>query len=108
MAQIDYKEKCLEEVEKIKAYLITHYPVEKIILFGSLARGVITPQSDIDLCLIMNTNHKRKLLAKLYLNIPSDFSVDLMIYTPEEWKNNLEDSASFASKLIKEGKIIHG
>lgn len=38
-----------KEIERITAQLIEKYKPERIILFGSAARGDATPDSDVDL-----------------------------------------------------------
>jgi predicted nucleotidyltransferase len=37
------------EIERITAQLVEKYKPEKIILFGSATRGIVTPDSDIAL-----------------------------------------------------------
>jgi predicted nucleotidyltransferase len=39
---------------------------EKIILFGSAARGEMSPNSDLDLLVIKSCPHRRKLAMMLY------------------------------------------
>ena len=36
-------------IEEIRSYVITKYPIDRVILFGSHARGDATDTSDIDL-----------------------------------------------------------
>lgn len=43
-----------EEVKILKEKLKSKLDVEKIIIFGSYAKGNFTPDSDIDVCIIAN------------------------------------------------------
>ena len=80
---------------------------QKIILFGSQAKGTATERSDIDICVIAETTNKRELLTDLYCEIDSEKPVDFLLYTPEEWNKNIEDAQSFAYKLNREGMLLY-
>ncbi|MCR4430449.1 MAG: nucleotidyltransferase domain-containing protein [Tepidanaerobacteraceae bacterium] len=45
-----------EEIEKIRKEIINKFQPDKIILFGSQAKGIAKLSSDIDLCVIINTD----------------------------------------------------
>ena len=81
---------------------------QKILLFGSQAKGTATAKSDIDLCIIASTNDKRSLLTDLYCDTESDTPIDFLLYTPEEWEHSVADSQSFARKLNREGVVLYG
>ncbi len=54
----------LGRLKKISERLKKNYNAEKVILFGSYARGKVTEDSDIDLVVIWNSNlnpHKRNM-----------------------------------------------
>ena len=80
---------------------------QKIILFGSQAKGTATERSDIDIWVIAETTNKRELLTDLYCEIDSEKPVDFLLYTPEEWNKNIEDAQSFAYKLNREGMLLY-
>ncbi|HOD41127.1 MAG TPA: nucleotidyltransferase domain-containing protein [Candidatus Wallbacteria bacterium] len=96
------------EREKIVAQIVKKYAPERIFLFGSSARGTAKKNSDIDLCIIMSTNDKRKLLTDLYYNITSEKPVDFLLYTPAEWERCISDKTSFAYKILHSGVVLHG
>ena len=63
--------------------------VQRVILFGSLARGDDTRRSDLDLLVVMETDaafldRYDRLLPKIVREVPGR-DVDLLIYTPEEF-----------------------
>ncbi len=94
------------EIEAIKNQIFnTYYPLD-IILFGSCAKGRVTRSSDIDLCLILETEDKRRKVRDILVNL--DYDVDLVIYTPEEWRKYKDDKATFAGIINKTGVSLIG
>jgi len=59
---------------------------EKILLFGSAARGEMGPNSDVDLLIIKGGKfNRRRLAAKIYAGLYSaGAAVDVVIVTPDE------------------------
>ena len=96
------------EIVSIRDQIIFHYAPKKIILFGSQAKGTASPNSDIDLCVIADTNNKRNLLTDMYLNIESHKPFDLLVYTQEEWEQCVNDASSFAYQLNLKGIVLYG
>ena len=97
----------MENRNAIREQVIQLCAPEKILLFGSQAKGTATAKSDTDLCVIASTKDKRSLLTDLYCNTESDMSIDFLLYTPEEWEHSVADSQSFANKLNREGVVFY-
>ncbi len=53
----------MEKLNAIREQVIQLCDPQKILLFGSQAKGTATAKSDIDLCIIASTNDKRSLLT---------------------------------------------
>ena len=98
----------VEKLNAIREQVIQLCDPQKILLFGSQAKGTATAKSDIDLCIIASTNDKRSLLTDLYCDTESDTPIDFLLYTPEEWEHSVADSQSFAHKLNREGVVLYG
>lgn len=96
-----------ELYQRIKSAYLKCHP-EKIIVFGSWARGEEDAYSDIDLIIILKSN-KRFLdrLTDLYEIWPLDRSVDILAYTPEEFNNMLADDNPLLTQAVNEGVIIY-
>jgi predicted nucleotidyltransferase len=83
---------------------------EKIILFGSYAYGTPTPDSDVDLLVIMKTRQKTK---DRYLTVgrllrPRQFPVDIIVKTPAEVKSALADRRNFfIHDIVARGKVLY-
>ena len=58
---------------------------EKIILFGSAARGEMGPHSDVDILVVKNGVHRRDLAGRIYENlIGVGAPVDVIVVTSED------------------------
>ena len=98
----------MEMLQAIQEQIIKLCDPQKILLFGSQAKGTATAKSDIDLCVVASTSNKRALLTDLYCDTVSDTPIDFLLYTPEEWERSVNDQQSFAHKLNREGVVLYG
>lgn len=83
---------------------------EKIILFGSYTYGNPTPDSDVDLLVIMETDAKQteRYLAVSGVLIPHEFPVDIIVKTPAEIKQALSNKRNFFIRdIVKRGKTLY-
>jgi uncharacterized protein len=79
---------------------------EKIILFGSYARGNPTPDSDVDLLVIMRATDSARdrswAVSRLFL--PRPFSVDILVRTPQEIQSAIEKDNFLSGKFWTKGQ----
>lgn len=110
MSNKDVK-KINKEAIEIAKIVVEKYNPEKIILFGSAARGDVRKYSDIDLCIIKNTKLPlRKRIWKVYKLIRSynyNYGVEPIIFTPKEFKDKRESDNYFVKNIIKDGKVLY-
>jgi predicted nucleotidyltransferase len=82
---------------------------EKIIMFGSRAKGTATENSDLDLMVVADSERPRhERSAPLYGSL-SDIllPMDILVFTPEEvydWSNVRQYISTTA---VREGKVIY-
>jgi predicted nucleotidyltransferase len=82
---------------------------EKIVLFGSFAYGKPTPDSDVDLLVIMETDlrpHARVVQISEILS-PRPFPVDILVRTPAEIKERLRVGDCFFQEILSKGKVLY-
>ncbi len=97
----------LSEIKKLSFQIKKKYSPEKIILFGSCARGDYDEYSDIDMVIIKNTNKRFLDRIKDVLGI-CDYNIafEPLVYTPTDFKEMSEWSV-FIKSIIQEGKVIY-
>ena len=82
---------------------------DKIILFGSYARGEAKEGSDIDILVIQSSDLPRyKRSTPLRLALRGLFpSKDIVVYTPEEVEEWKSASTSFIASVLREGRVLY-
>lgn len=86
----------------------THFYPEKVILFGSQAYGEPTPDSDIDLLVVMNYQGRHTVQAlKILTQLKSLAPIDLLVRTPVEVQERLVLGDQFMQEIIERGKVIY-
>ncbi len=81
--------------------------VERIILFGSLAKDDIGPASDIDLLVVHDTKKRfMDRLLELYEVINPRYALDLLVYTPSEY-DEMKENSIFVRRILKEGELLY-
>jgi uncharacterized protein len=92
----------------IRRIVETAHP-DKIIIFGSRARGDARPDSDFDMLVIKKSEepgYRRD--AALYLTLAGlNVPVDVLTYTPEEIKDWSAVPQAFVTTALHEGKVVY-
>ncbi|MEK9143530.1 MAG: nucleotidyltransferase domain-containing protein [Patescibacteria group bacterium] len=99
-----------QEIDKIVHEIVTKYQPEKVILFGSAARGDVTEDSDFDFFIIKsNVPHLgRDRYYDLMKVIEYHHASDFLICTPQEVSARLAMGDPFISSIMTEGRVLHG
>ena len=99
-----------QEVKRITRQIVEKYKPEKIILFGSAARGEFGPDSDADFLVIKREtpHYGAERIRELSRLIDRNIPLDLIVYRPEEFEERLNMGDPFLKAVIKEGKILYG
>ncbi len=98
-----------KEIQNILEQLIHQYKPEKVILFGSLANGIINQGTDIDLFIIktdvpaLGVDRIRQLDAIINYRLATDF----IVYKPQEVEQRLQMEDPFVKNIIEEGKVLY-
>lgn len=107
------------EIEKIKDLLVTNYKPDKVILFGSYARGDANEESDLDILVLKSGLEnvgpiERFSEASMAVRGPKapevwlrKIELDLHVLTPEEFRALNTPSNWFISSVLKEGITLY-
>ena len=82
---------------------------DKIILFGSHARGDSKKDSDYDLCVLKrNVEHRRKLAQQIYVSL-CDVStpIDVIVQTPDKFDELKDDPYLVYKQIAKDGVVVY-
>ncbi|MDR2429280.1 MAG: nucleotidyltransferase domain-containing protein [Candidatus Margulisbacteria bacterium] len=85
--------------------------VSKVFLFGSLARGEETPDSDIDLCALTVRSERRPLEIAIELRKKlygvQKHPLDLLTFEQTRFEKDAERATSFAHLIKNEGVVLY-
>ncbi|MBI2900950.1 MAG: nucleotidyltransferase domain-containing protein [Planctomycetes bacterium] len=99
-----------QALRQIVVNLVERYRPQCIILYGLLARGECGEWSDIDLCVIKETDEpfvKRAVEADLATE--RTVAMDFVVYTPAEWRQMLANGNYFVrDEILAKGKVLYG
>ena len=82
---------------------------ERVILFGSQARGDARPNSDFDVLVIKPSDEPRyRRSIPLYVSLAAlPVEVEVMVYTPEEVEEWSQVPLAFVTTAVREGTTIY-
>lgn len=97
------------KIEEMVRRIVDRFNPERIILFGSHARGTGGPDSDVDLLVVMHvTGSKRaKRLEIRALLSGMGLPKDIIVVTPEEVERFRDIPGTIIRPALKEGKVLY-
>ena len=108
------KTKRKDEVEKetdrilrsvVRIITSDYGPVERIIFFGSRARGEGNRESDFDFIIIKET--KERFIKRLGRVPMLPIAADVFVYTPEEFRRMTESRNGFIKNALRGSRVIY-
>ena len=106
MGRVPVDEAILAEVVR---RLVEAVDPDKIILFGSRARGDFHPDSDVDLLIVRDSSekpHRRPIPAYQSLH-GLGISKDILWYTPQEVREWADARNHVVARALREGRILY-
>lgn len=82
---------------------------QRIVLFGSAARGQMGPDSDLDLLVIVcGQVHRRALAQRIYRNLHGiPMPVDVIVGTEEDIEEYGDEVGTILCPALREGQVIY-
>jgi len=97
-------------IEEMVRKIVDRVKPEKIILFGSYARGTAGPDSDVDLIVVLSIgkNSRREKVAEIYrllggMGLPKD----IIVVSPEDLVNYRDLPGTIIRPALQEGRVLY-
>ncbi|WP_322797738.1 nucleotidyltransferase domain-containing protein [Thermoflexus sp.] len=95
------------ELARFLEFLHAHYRPRRVILFGSLVHGVLHPDSDLDLVVVMPSSCPfLDRIGELLARFRPRVGMDLLVYTPEEFEE-IRSRPFFQEEVLAKGVVIY-
>jgi uncharacterized protein len=98
------------EIDRLLGRIIEGLKPERVLIFGSYARGEAGPDSDVDILIIRDSDERpvvRRRKALLLLK-GSGVPKDIFILTPREFEESKDLVGTIAYEANHYGKIVYG
>lgn len=99
-----------EVIADVTQRIVNAIGPQRIILFGSQARGDAVYGSDLDLLVIQDSPYSDREIRRRIEQLLSDrrFGIDLIVRTPQEVDMNLADGNPFYTEhIFRDGIVIY-
>jgi predicted nucleotidyltransferase len=97
-----------EDIQVVADHIAQMFNPQKIMLFGSYARGTVHPFSDVDLLVVLEHDAPgRDLELEVVLSVPHPFPMDLLVRSPQEIVNRLRMGDTFFQEIMEQGVMLY-
>jgi predicted nucleotidyltransferase len=97
-----------EVVEEVVRRVVQVASPEKIILFGSAARGEAGRESDVDLLVVKAGADPLDVARRIYRHLfGAGAAVDVVVVTPEDVDRYRDNPALVIKHALTEGKVVY-
>ena len=95
-------------LEEIIRRIVAASQPEKVILFGSAARGEMGPHSDVDLLVIKQCDNNWDVMGDIYEELYGvEAAVDVIVVTPGEIERYQDTHALVIKPALREGRVVY-
>lgn len=97
-----------EQIRKVAAEIGERFQPDRVILFGSWARGHAQPDSDVDMLVIMDyAGSSVDESLRLLKAVNEKFSIELLVRSPKEVERRVQLGDVFLREILQEGKVLY-
>ncbi len=99
-----------ETLRQVRERLVEGFAPDRIIIFGSQARGTADARSDVDILVVCPiTGKRRHLMVKMDEALEDlDCAFDIMILTPQEFQRDRQIPGTIGRYAQQEGRVLYG
>ena len=98
-----------ETLNEAARRLVERFHPERIILFGSQARGTANERSDVDLLVVCSfEGQRRRLMIEMDRALWGlGIAKDIIVLTPQEYERDKRIPGTIARPASREGKVVY-
>jgi predicted nucleotidyltransferase len=98
----------MEHIKELSVEIGREFHPDRVILFGSHARGAANADSDVDLLVIMPFEGKPiQKYAEIRMKLRPPFPLDLLVRTPAKVDERLAMDDDFMKEVLHEGIVLY-
>ena len=98
----------MRQIRQVGRRIAREFRPQRVVLFGSRARGAATADSDVDLLIVMPFEGKPvSKSVEIRLKIRPPFPTDLLVRTPEMVRRRLAMGDDFIRDILEHGKVLY-
>ena len=97
----------LSAIQRLARQIAERFQPDKIILFGSYAYGTPTPDSDVDLLVVMPTRNPFAQAVRIGEAIEPGCFLDLLVRPPTLLEKRLQWGDWFLREIVSRGKVLY-
>jgi len=99
----------VEVIDEMVRRIVERFSPERVILFGSCARGTDGPDSDVDVLVVMqcveSPRHQAVEVRKVLADLP--IGKDVIVVTPEYFERYRDVIGTVVWPAVREGKLLY-
>lgn len=98
----------MEEIEAFAREVAEKFSPEQVILFGSSSSGSATPDSDVDILVIMKYLGRASAQAlAIRKAVRKKFPLDLVVQSPGEARRRMRLGDPFVTNALTHGRVLY-
>jgi predicted nucleotidyltransferase len=98
-----------DKIAEMVRRIVEHFRPEKVILFGSHARGTAGPDSDVDLLVVMKFSGSQREQRLAIRSVLSGIGMakDVVVVTPAEVERYRDVVGTIIRPALREGRVLY-
>ncbi|MDO8589427.1 MAG: nucleotidyltransferase domain-containing protein [Armatimonadota bacterium] len=98
----------MQKIRELSRRIAEEFRPQQIVLFGSYAAGSPTPDSDVDILVVMPFEGKSvNKSVEMRLKLRPSFPLDLLVRTPKSVRERLDLGDTFLRDILETGKVLY-
>jgi uncharacterized protein len=97
----------MSAIRRYVRQIAERFQPDKVILFGSYAYGRPSPDSDVDVLVVMPARNELDQAVRIDEALDRGFALDLIVRTPRNLERRVGWGDGFLREIVRRGKILY-